>query len=319
MAERQEPKGPAEAANETSALLTARLQNRRIEVLDQRSETSTVWAHPDGLLTWEESAGPVRVRQGDDWADVDLTLRKRPDGTIAPVAHPRGLALAGGGIGAAAEPTRLAELKQAGGSVDLLWPGRLPEPEIDGTRATYRAVRPGVDLVVEATRTGFEDFLIARDRRAAEALDEVELTVQADGLTVAEQADGSHLLTGEKQRPLGVVAAPRGWDAELHPKSGEATDIAGLEVRSSVNDEGDVSDGHLPAGRCLCGGCGHKVPGDHRPGDQSATVLGHVCGAGLCLGSVRCAGVEARQQRLPAGRPFFPGLPHQATARQAHR
>ncbi|WP_327357917.1 DNRLRE domain-containing protein [Streptomyces sp. NBC_01304] len=125
--------------------------------------------------------------------------------------------------------------------VALEWPGALPEPELVGQRATYKSVRPGVDLVVEATRTGFEDYLIIRDRKAAQALDEVRVTVRADGLGIEKQADGSHLLTDEKSRRLGVIGAPTGWDAQVHPQSQEPTDSAMLDVQSSVNEEGDTA------------------------------------------------------------------------------
>ncbi|WP_327357907.1 DNRLRE domain-containing protein [Streptomyces sp. NBC_01304] len=237
-AERSEPTGPAEAENEASAQLTARLQNRRIEVLSARSETSTEWAYPDGRLQLEEASGPVRFRRGDAWVDVDLTLRRQADGSVAPGAHPRGLVLSGAGSG---KSSRLASLVDGDGSVALLWPGVLPEPELEGQRATYKAVRPGVDLVVEATRTGFEDFLIVHDRKSARALDEVQLTVRADGLDVKKQADGEHVLVDAKDQQLGVIETPTGWDAEVQPQSQDPTDVAELKVRSSVSEDGDTA------------------------------------------------------------------------------
>ena len=51
--------GAAEAQDEASALLMARLQNRRIEVLSERTSTATTWALPDGTLRTDTYAGPA--------------------------------------------------------------------------------------------------------------------------------------------------------------------------------------------------------------------------------------------------------------------
>ncbi|WP_093877514.1 hypothetical protein [Streptomyces sp. TLI_105] len=46
------------------------------------------------------------------------------------------------------------------------WRGDLPTPEPDGTRATYQDAVPGADVVVEATRTGFEQFIEVKAKPA---------------------------------------------------------------------------------------------------------------------------------------------------------
>ncbi|MFE2177790.1 hypothetical protein, partial [Kitasatospora sp. NPDC059462] len=62
------PAAPStEAPDEASALLTARLQGRRIEVTKARTEFVTLWANPDGTLTSERSTGPLRMKVGDAW------------------------------------------------------------------------------------------------------------------------------------------------------------------------------------------------------------------------------------------------------------
>ncbi|RFU88285.1 RHS repeat protein [Streptomyces triticagri] len=229
------PTGPAQAENEKSALLTARLQDRRIEVLDSRSETSTSWAYPDGSLKIEQAAGPVRVKQGDSWTAVDLDLQRRADGGVEPGAHPRGLVLAG--TASDRKQGRLATLLDERRKVELTWPGALPVPDLQGARATYREVKPGVDLVVEATRTGVEDYLVVRNRKAARDLDAVRMTVATEGLKVQEQDDGTHLLTG-KGGTLGLIGAATGWDADIDEKSKEPTDRAELDVSSTVSADG---------------------------------------------------------------------------------
>ncbi|MEV7599217.1 hypothetical protein AB0O91_17730, partial [Kitasatospora sp. NPDC089797] len=67
-----------EATDEASALLTARLQKRRIEVTGARTEFTTLWANPDGTLTSDRSTGPIRMKVGDAWVPVDTTLVQTP-------------------------------------------------------------------------------------------------------------------------------------------------------------------------------------------------------------------------------------------------
>ncbi|MDG4864809.1 hypothetical protein P8605_42340, partial [Streptomyces sp. T-3] len=87
---------PAAGDDATSAILRARLQGKRAEVVGARTETRTVWANPDGTLTEEQAAGPVRYRAADgSWTDVDINLAKKADGSIEAKAHPLGLTLAG--------------------------------------------------------------------------------------------------------------------------------------------------------------------------------------------------------------------------------
>ncbi|WP_411073941.1 hypothetical protein [Streptomyces sp. cmx-4-7] len=53
--------------------------------------------HPDGTLTTELAAGPVRFDRDGAWVPVDTDLTERPDGTVAAKAHPAALTLAGKG------------------------------------------------------------------------------------------------------------------------------------------------------------------------------------------------------------------------------
>ena len=66
-------------------------------VRSQRSETTQVWTRPEGGFSTEIFGGPVRFREGNAWKQVDLTLRRTPDGAVEPVGHPRGLRLSGVG------------------------------------------------------------------------------------------------------------------------------------------------------------------------------------------------------------------------------
>ena len=64
---------------------------------------------------------------------------------------------------------RSAYAVAAGHGIALGWEGALPEPVLTGSSATYPDVRPGTDLVVKATRAGFEEFVVAKDRAALDA------------------------------------------------------------------------------------------------------------------------------------------------------
>ncbi|WP_436995085.1 DNRLRE domain-containing protein [Streptomyces sp. enrichment culture] len=242
-------KGPRSAADIPSAKVAARLSGRRVEALSERTETSTTWVNKDGSLTTELSAGPVRFQRDGEWVDVDVDLVRRSDGSVEAAAHPAGLSLAGKGGTlptslAAAEkaPARdLVTLGEGEEQITLQWKGGLPAPTLEGTRATYAGALPDADLVVEATRTGFEQFVEINKRPAAKEYS-YTLPLKTDGLKVKQQRDGSLLFTdaasGRKKRA--VMPAPVMWDAAVDEVSGEHTNRA--EVDWKVVETGDGVD-----------------------------------------------------------------------------
>ncbi|MFF9172396.1 sugar-binding protein, partial [Streptomyces sp. NPDC014796] len=211
-------RGATQAADVPSARVAARLSGKRVEALSERTETSTTWVNPNGSLTTEVAAGPVRFRRGGKWVDVDLDLAARTDGTIAPAAHPRGLVLGGKGgsrpaslkaAGTAAART-LVTLGQGQEQVELQWKGGLPAPVLEGPRATYRDAVPGADVVVEATRTGFEQYVTIKQRPAAGGY-AYTMPLKAKGLKVKQLADGSVLFTDAKGKKQATMPAPVMW------------------------------------------------------------------------------------------------------------
>lgn len=133
------------AHSAVEAQVAARAQGSRVEVLSERSETSLTYAEPDGSFTSEMSSGVERVRDtgGEDgWRQIDLTLEVGDDGAVRPVSPAVDVAFHGGGTA----DSPLAELTAEDGSVGFEWSGEtLPEPDLDGNRATYADVEPGVD------------------------------------------------------------------------------------------------------------------------------------------------------------------------------
>ncbi|MEU9148781.1 sugar-binding protein, partial [Streptomyces sp. NPDC048349] len=227
------------AADIPSARVAARLSGKRVEALSERTETSTTWVNKDGSLTSEVFAGPVRFRDAatGEWRDVDVELAAQVDGSVASKAHPRGLKLAGkSGAKAAslkaaqaAPATDLVTLGEGDQQIALQWRGGLPKPELDGTRARYVDAVPGADVVVEATRTGFEQFVEVKAKPAAGF--SYTLPLKTKGLKVAAQADGSVLFTDEKSNKTATMPAPVMWDATVDEVSGEHTRRAKVAMK----------------------------------------------------------------------------------------
>ncbi|WP_329202266.1 RHS repeat-associated core domain-containing protein [Streptomyces sp. NBC_01435] len=221
-----------QAADIPSARVAARLSGKRVEALSERKETSTTWANKDGSLTTELTAGPVRFKDEatGDWRDVDLDLVSISDGGVEPKAHPHGLRLSGKTgkpeasmrAAQAAKSTDLVTLGEGNEQITLQWKGGLPTPKLEGTRAEYVNAVPGADVVVEATRTGFEQFVEIKQKPATEDYT-YTLPLKAKGLKAKQQADGSVVFTDKKNKTQAVMPAPVMWDATIDPASGEHT------------------------------------------------------------------------------------------------
>ncbi|BFU46170.1 hypothetical protein [Krasilnikovia sp. MM14-A1004] len=161
---------------------------------------------------------------------MDLTLTKQADGSVAPVAHPFDLTISG-----AATTTVDRELASVGSGDDRVamgWTGALPEPVLNGNRATYAEVRPGVDLVIEATLSGVETFYVVKNRAAAKEV--ANLTVPVTGQTVASLrsgTDGDTTLLNAQGKPVATSPAPLMWDAQISPQSGEPARIRAVKSK----------------------------------------------------------------------------------------
>ncbi len=208
-----------ERPDEAAALHTARLTGKKVRISGMTSETSEFWALPDGRVEAEVHLGPVRVRDDSGgWQPVDFNLVKQADGSVRAKVHPNGLRLSG-----AAGPGEhdLVTVGRDDEQLALGWSGELPEPEVDGTRATYPEVRPGVDLVVESTRTGFEQYLVVKRRSAVAQVRSISLPLRGKGLKAVADDQGGFAIRNGAGDTVGVSPEPLMWDAQVHPKSGE--------------------------------------------------------------------------------------------------
>ncbi|MEU7015910.1 DNRLRE domain-containing protein, partial [Streptomyces sp. NPDC046385] len=238
-----------EAADLPSAQVAARLSGKRVEALSERTESTTTWANPDGTVTTDSASGPVRFRDGADgqWRDIDVELTKR-DGVVAAKGHPLGLRLGGKTPAAQAAKVRASGASGKAGTAEvplvtlaagegrelgLSWRGVLPEPKLSGTTARYEDALTATDLVIESTRTGFEQFLELKNRSAVAANGSVTLTLNAKGVKARANADRSVTFVDAKTgKQVGLLPAPVMWDATVDAKSGEHTRRAdvGLKV-----------------------------------------------------------------------------------------
>ncbi|MEV2201894.1 RHS repeat-associated core domain-containing protein [Streptomyces fradiae] len=222
-----------QAADIASASVAARLSGKRVEALSERTETSTTWVNKDGSLTTEIAAGPIRFADGatGEWRDVALDLVAGSDGSVEPEGHPEGLTLAGrSGAGAEkslraaqqADPVDLVTLGEGDEQITLQWKGGLPAPKLAGNRAEYVNAVPGADVVVEATRTGFEQFVEIKQKPTTDGYS-YTLPLKAKGLKAVPQADGGVLFTDAEGAERALMPAPVMWDSTVDPVSGEHT------------------------------------------------------------------------------------------------
>ncbi|MFC4009049.1 LamG-like jellyroll fold domain-containing protein [Nonomuraea purpurea] len=214
-AEAAEPApAPQQAVTEQDALAQARQTGQRTEVGSMRTETRTVYANPGGLVL-EQHARPVRVRQDGRWADVDTTLRRLPDGSIAPAATAVALRFSGGGS------TPMATVARGAKSLAVGWPGPLPAPTLEGPTATYAEVLPGVDLRVTADVDGFSHVLVVKNRQAALGgkLDRLRFSLKSGNLSVRESKGGGLRAVDGGGADVFVAPTPLMWDSPAAPEA----------------------------------------------------------------------------------------------------
>lgn len=214
--------GAAPTTAEGIASRDAERLGRPVRVDALTDETTEVWAQPDGTFRAELSVGAARVRRDGGWVPVDLTLRPTGD-RVLPAAHPNDLALSG----ARADGTHdLAAVGRGDDRVVLQWTGKLPDPVLDGPTARYPDAIDGVDLVVRATREGFAQSLVVKDRSAVARVKSINLSLTGPG-AAGHQRDKSGVLTllGKGGGRTATIPPLVMWDSRL--------DVTGTPVRQA--------------------------------------------------------------------------------------
>ncbi|MFL6172415.1 MAG: LamG-like jellyroll fold domain-containing protein [Marmoricola sp.] len=181
-----------------------------VEIVDERTETSTAWANPDGTKTFDLSAVPVRVQDDSgDWIEPNYDL-EFDGGNVVPKASDIDLQFSGG----TGDMVQVANDEDQ--SLALKWPGDLPAPTLDGPTATYSDVLPGVDLMMTAVPGGYRQVLRVNTPEAAQNPDLDKLRFDADvpaDETVKSVASGGAEVTDESGAPAFVATQPTMWDS----------------------------------------------------------------------------------------------------------
>ncbi|MFF5303294.1 DNRLRE domain-containing protein [Streptomyces sp. NPDC013161] len=221
--------GPAQAQDEASAVLMARLQNRKIEVLSERTADSTTYALPSGELQTEAYAGPVRVKQDGKWKDIDTSLSDT-GADLTPTAAVADIAVSDGG------DTQLASVAKGKESFGLGWEDKLPTPEVKDSTASYD-LGSGQTLTVTALAEGFSENIELSQQPDGDAVS-YRIPLNLDGLKLS-QADSGHLLLKNGNGDLVAEApAPVMWDASKDPASGESAHQARVATEIETADNG---------------------------------------------------------------------------------
>ncbi|MFB7336883.1 DNRLRE domain-containing protein [Streptomyces adustus] len=219
----------ASAADSTaSAMLMARTQNRKIEVLSARTSDSTTYALPSGQLQTVAYAGPVRVKQGGVWKDVDTSLSDT-GADLTPDAAVADIAVSDGG------DNRLASVTKGKETFGLGWQDKLPAPEVKNSTASYD-LGDGQTLSVTALAQGFsENLTLARQPQGGA---QYRIPLNLGGLKLS-RADSGHLLLKNTDGTLVAEApAPMMWDSSKDRASGESAHQKQVATRIETASDG---------------------------------------------------------------------------------
>ncbi|ELP62745.1 DNRLRE domain-containing protein [Streptomyces turgidiscabies] len=224
--------GPAEAQDEASAVLMARLQHRKIEVLSARTADSSTYALPDGQMQTQAYAGPVRTKVGGVWKNIDTSLSDTGS-DLTPAAAPADVAVSDGG------DTRLASVSKGKRSFGLGWAVKLPTPSVKANTASY-ALGGGQTLSVSALAQGFSEN-IRLARKPADGAVTYRIPVNLAGLKLSRAASGHLLLKDTTGTLVAEAPAPVMWDASLDRASGESAHQEQVATRVETAADGSQS------------------------------------------------------------------------------
>ncbi|QMU71741.1 DNRLRE domain-containing protein [Streptacidiphilus sp. P02-A3a] len=226
-----------------SAMLAAKRQGSKVEVLGDRTDASQTFADPDGTFSYQASEQPRWVEQGGSWKSLDATLTTDGSGDVVPTLSESPLVLSGGGSGP------LATMTVDGKTTTLSWPTALPKPTLAGDTATYADVlSSGADLQVTATAAGgIEETLVVKNAAAAvdPRLADLQLAIGSNsGSTVSVDAGGNLNVDDAKGRLLVNSPAPVMWDSSTTASTGNAAPSSASSPGSPVAGGADA-DGPL--------------------------------------------------------------------------
>lgn len=202
---------PAVVEGEALAVEVAARCGREVEVLDSRTEWTSIHALPDGQLRLDTSIAAQRTQVSGEWAEIDTALVETGEG-IAPASPAVEMVFSDGSPG---QP--LVRMARDGHELTFDVPFEVGAPVVRGNSLEYREVLDGVDLIVTVNDdgTGFSEVLRVQSPEAAAdpRLEELVFpVVVSDGLEV-ESADGGFDARDEAGETVFAAPAPIMWDS----------------------------------------------------------------------------------------------------------
>jgi RHS repeat-associated protein/uncharacterized repeat protein (TIGR01451 family) len=190
----------------------------QVELPNERTENMDVFANPDGTRTAKVYGGPV------NWKDADGTWRKIddrlvPDGTgFRNASGPSTVRFpAKTGSGPIAKFEKRGSAVAFGAMADT--PAGTPG-EVDGSRITYRNVKPGVDLAYLVNVTSVKELLILNRAPAGPVTFRFPLT--ATNAKAFSTGDGGLEFRNGEGDAVFTVPVGEMWDSNYSPLSGDS-------------------------------------------------------------------------------------------------
>ncbi|MGW7527833.1 DNRLRE domain-containing protein [Streptomyces sp. NPDC054783] len=224
----KKPTGPAQADDAASAVLMARLQGRRIEVLSARTADTTTWALPSGSFQTESFAGPIRVKRDGAWRDVDTSLTDA-GADLKPKEAAADVAVSDGG------DSRLASVARGKTRFSMGWQSKLPAPKVSGATASY-ALGSGQTLKVTALKQGFSEDVVLGSRPNEPV--SYRIPLRLDGLKLSRAHSGHLLMKDASGKVVAEAPAPMMWDSSRDRRSGESAHRARVATKVETGTDG---------------------------------------------------------------------------------
>lgn len=233
--------------SEATGLELAAKCGRGVEVDALRDADAKFTAEVDGTVTAEVYATPQwTTDDAGTWVDINPGFIADENGLISAAAVPGGVTVSSGGD---AQPLA-AFTTEAGETLDLWWPASLPEPVLDGASARYGEVFDGVDLLVEASATGFAYQLEVKTPEAAHNPELTQIDVELGGtLEVTQDATTGALTATDPSTGAPVLAAGNAlmWDSSIPasadiPAAGPTQGFAAALAESDTGSDIDPGD-----------------------------------------------------------------------------
>ncbi|UIX34578.1 DNRLRE domain-containing protein [Streptomyces sp. GQFP] len=216
------------ADSTAAALLMARLQGRKIEVLSERSASSTTYALPNGQMQTSTYAAPIRQKTDGVWRDIDTALADEGS-ALKPEVAAADIAVSDGG------DTALASVTKGARSFGMGWESKLPTPSVKDDTASYD-LGDGQTLTVTALSQGFSQNVVLD--KAPEGPLEYRIPMRLKGLVLSVAESGHLLLKDAAGKLVAEAPAPMMWDSSKDRRSGESKYQARVATKVETAEDG---------------------------------------------------------------------------------